>query len=309
MTAYLNSGYDAVKAVSPASKVITHLTHGGGIGHYEWFFENFLTKCGGKTDVIGLSYYPYWTGGNKIENVAFNLCNMASKYGKEVMICETGEQNTKPTETYDLLRKEINAMKNVPNNKGLGVFYWEPECHPTYSLDGYTLGATEEVSNNKLRFTNALDAFKQGCSQFSSEVSFELYNCNSQKCLSTVGGSSENEVAVEQYAYDRWDSQKWIFEDAGNGYFYIKNKNSNKVLEVPGFSTQAGVACQQYEKNDGWNQMWSIETTSDGKYMIKNRWSQLYLGINSASVSDGALCAQVENENTSNVKWYILVTE
>ena len=67
LTAFLNSGYDAVKAVSPNSKVVTHLTHGSGILHFEWFFSNFITKCGGKTDVVGLSYYPYWTGGDEIE--------------------------------------------------------------------------------------------------------------------------------------------------------------------------------------------------------------------------------------------------
>jgi hypothetical protein len=26
--------------------------HGSGISHFAWFFENFITKCGGKTDVM-----------------------------------------------------------------------------------------------------------------------------------------------------------------------------------------------------------------------------------------------------------------
>mgnify|MGYP000677111553 FL=1 len=119
LTAFLNSGYDAVKAVSPNSKVVTHLTHGSGILHFEWFFSNFITKCGGKTDVVGLSYYPYWTGGDEIENVAVNLYNMATKYEKEVMICETGEVETDAAKTYELLRKEINALNTVPGNKAL----------------------------------------------------------------------------------------------------------------------------------------------------------------------------------------------
>lgn len=309
MTAYLNSGYDAVKAVSPETKVITHLTHGSGIAHFKWFFENFITNCGGKTDVIGLSYYPYWTGGNEIENVAYNLYEMASKYGKEVIICETGEEATQPDAAYELLRKEINAIKTVPNNKGVGVFYWEPEGHVNYSLDGYTLGATEEVSQNVLRFTSALNAFSSDTTFLSSEVSFELLNYNSQKCLNVASGSSENSAVIEQYGYSSWDSQKWVFEEAGDDYYYIKNKNSGKVLEVPGFSKDENTPCEQYDKNDGWNQMWSIETTKDGKYMIKNRWSGLYLGILSSSINDGAYCAQMTNNSTDNVKWYILVTE
>ena len=69
---------------------------------------------------------PVLTGGDEIENVAVNLYNMATKYEKEVMICETGEVETDAAKTYELLRKEINALNTVPGNKGIGVFYWEP---------------------------------------------------------------------------------------------------------------------------------------------------------------------------------------
>ena len=46
---------------------------------------------------------------------------MATKYEKEVMICETGEVETDAAKTYELLRKEINALNTVPGNKGIGV--------------------------------------------------------------------------------------------------------------------------------------------------------------------------------------------
>lgn len=186
LTKYLNSGYDAVKSVSPNTKVITHLTHGSGVEHFEWFFENFITKCGGKTDVIGMSYYPYWTSnldGDSIENVAYNLNQMASKYGKEVMICETGELESRPAETYDLLRKEINALRAVPNNRGIGIFYWEPEVNSSVVPDGYELGATETVGDYKLHFTDALNAFSLDPEYLSSSCIYELMNVNSQKAL------------------------------------------------------------------------------------------------------------------------------
>ena len=50
----------------------------------------------------------------------------------------------------------------MPGNKGIGVFYWEPEANSQYLPDGYTLGATEEVSSNTLRFTDALKCFQNG---------------------------------------------------------------------------------------------------------------------------------------------------
>lgn len=309
LTRYLNSGYDAVKSVSPSSKVITHLTHGAGVSHYNWFFDNFITQNGGKTDVIGLSYYPYWTGENNIEQVALNLYNMASKFGKEVMICETGEEETKEGDTYNLLRKELNAIKAVPNQKGLGVFYWEPEANSSIMPDDYHLGATKVIGEKTLQFTSALDAFKTGVEYLGNECTYELMNLNSEKALNVTAGSLGNSATIEQYTYNRWSSQKWIFEKVEGNYYRIVNFNSGKVLDVKGLSTEPGAACIQHDYNGGWNQMWEIITTNDGKYKVKNRWSGLYLGISEGSEEDGAACLQISDDGSENIKWYFLVTE
>lgn len=309
LTRYLNSGYDAVKSVSPNSKVITHLTHGGGIEHFEWFFSNFITECGGKTDVIGMSYYPYWMGANEIENMTYNLNNMAAKYGKEVMICETGDYETDEEGTYNLLRQEMNALKTVANNKAIGIFYWEPEANSAVLPDSYPLGATKLVDKNVLKFTMALDAFKTEPEFLDSECSFEIQNYNSGKALNVSSGSFDDSATIEQYTYGKWDSQKWIFEKVEGNYYRIINKNSGKVLDVNGLSTSAGALCIQYEYNGGWNQMWEINSTSDGHYRIKNRWSGLYLGIADNLGNDGTLCVQLENDDSDNLKWYFLVTE
>lgn len=309
LTRYLNSGYDGVKAVSPESKVVTHLTHGAGIDHFEWFFSNFLTLQGGKTDVIGMSYYPYWMGANDIENLTYNLNEMAAKYGKEVMICETGDYETDPTGTYTLLREEMNALKTVANNKSIGLFYWEPEANSALLPDEYPLGATKLVGDKTLQFTSALNAFETQPEFLDSECSFEIQNYNSGKALNVAGGSLENYADIEQYKYDRWDSQKWIFEKVDGDYYKITNKNSGKVLDIDGLSTEPGAACIQYDYNEGWNQMWEIIPTPEGQYKIKNRWSGLYLGITNASASDGAACIQMEDDGSNNLCWYFLVTE
>lgn len=309
MTRYLNSGYDAVKAVSPNSKVVTHLTHGGSITHFEWFFSNFLTVQGGKTDVIGMSYYPYWMGANDIENVTYNLNHLAAKYGKEVMICETGEYETDPEGTYTLLRQEMNALKSVANDNAIGIFYWEPEANSSLLPDGYPLGATRLVGNKVLQFTSALDAFKTEPEFLDEECSFEIQNYNSGKALNVVNGSLDNSAHIEQYGYDRWTSQKWFFEKVDGNFYKIVNKNSGKVLDVNGLSTSQGAACIQYDYNGGWNQMWEIVPTTEGQYKIRNRWSGLYLGILNGSGDDGAWCVQLEDDGSDNTRWYFLVTE
>lgn len=311
LTKYLNCGYDAVKAVSPETKVVTHLTHGSGVSHFDWFFENFITKCGGKTDVIGMSYYPYWTSsfdGDCIENVTYNLSEMAARYGKEVMICETGEIETDPLETYNLLRKEINALEAVPNGKGIGVFYWEPEVNSAILPDGYTLGATEVQGEKKLHFTNALNAFQVAPDYLNANCMYEIMNTYNRKALNVVGGGIENEAQIEQYEYGDWSSQKWTFEKVEDGYYKIINNNSGKVLDVKGFSTEENGVVIQSDYNEGWNQHWKIIMTADGKYKIQNRWSGLYLGILNNSIENGAWAVQVSEQAESST-WFLLLAD
>ena len=309
IAAYLNSGYDAVKAVSPSTKVITHLSNGQRIANYEWFFDQFINTYNGKTDVIGMSYYPYWAGNRVIQDVAYNLNYMATKYGKEVMICETGDHEQNVDITYDLLMKEIAALNSVANDKAIGIFYWEPEANISVTPEGYRLGATEIVRDNTLRFTEAIDAFNRQQSFLESTSSFAIYNCNSGKTLNVQGGSFDNSAIIEQYAYDEWESQMWRFEKVEGNYYKIVNERSGKVIDVEGLSTLSGASCIQYDYNGGWNQMWEIIADSDGQYKVKNRLSGMYLGISNSATDDGSACVQMTDTNTDNTNWYFLVTE
>ncbi|MFZ4455690.1 MAG: glycoside hydrolase family 53 protein [Bacteroidales bacterium] len=153
----INKGYDAIKAVSPTSKVILHLDRGNDNALYLWWF-NSAKANGAKYDVIGMSYYPYWLASSpdytlSIGSLATNLNDMASRYGKEVMVVEVGGEDTKVQNTYDMLVAVQQKVKAVPNNKGLGVFYWEPEGARSWS--GYALSAWG--SDGKP--TTAMDAF------------------------------------------------------------------------------------------------------------------------------------------------------
>lgn len=155
LTQLLNSGYDAVKAVNKDSKVIIHLDQGNDRERFITFFDK-LKDNGGKYDVIGMSYYPYWINSDyteTIEALGNNLNEMVSRYGKEVMLCEVGGEYSNPINTYDMLSAVQFKVKAVPENKGLGVFYWEPEGAESWSK--YRLCAWGEDG----RPTGALDAF------------------------------------------------------------------------------------------------------------------------------------------------------
>ena len=153
----INKGYDAIKAVSPKSKVILHIDQGNNSQRFRTWFDN-AQKHGAKYDIIGLSYYPYWLQGKpdytlSIDDLGNNMNDMVARYGKEVMVVEVGGEDTKPQNTYDLLVAVINKVKAVPDGKGLGVIYWEPQGARSWSR--YALSAWGEDG----RPTKAMDAF------------------------------------------------------------------------------------------------------------------------------------------------------
>jgi arabinogalactan endo-1,4-beta-galactosidase len=152
----LNKGYDATKAIDPSIKVVVHIDQGNNNSRFRWFFDNARNN-NVRYDVIGLSYYPYWLNSDytmTIADLQNNLNDMVSRYNKEVMVVEVGGDFTLVQNTKDMLTATINAVRNVPNQKGLGVIYWEPEGEKTWS--GYQLNCWQTNGKPSL----ALDAFR-----------------------------------------------------------------------------------------------------------------------------------------------------
>ncbi|CAH0337614.1 Arabinogalactan endo-beta-1,4-galactanase [Flavobacterium sp. CECT 9288] len=153
----LNKGYEATKAVNDKIKVIVHVDEGNNNEKFRWFFDK-ATEHQVKYDVIGLSYYPFWIKKDYSETIADlqkNLNDMASRYQKEVMVVEVGGVDEQVQNTKELLVATIKAVRAVPNHKGLGVLYWEPQGAKSWS--GYGLSAWQQDGKP----SPALDAFKE----------------------------------------------------------------------------------------------------------------------------------------------------
>ena len=170
MAALFNQGYDAVKAVSPASKVIIHLDDAGNTSLYDWFFGS-LTAAGGKYDIVGASYYPFWS--QRTVTQMRNWANYESeKLGKEILIMETGYNwnptlpngsggqlgNNGPYENVypsspsgqkNFLLELFNGIKTADNGKVIGVLYWDPVMIAVPGV-GWQLGAPNVVANTTL---------------------------------------------------------------------------------------------------------------------------------------------------------------
>lgn len=149
----IQSGYDAVKSVSPTTKVIVHISNGFDNGLFRWIFDGLKTY-NTSYDVIGMSLYPTvsnWATLN--EQCLVNMNDMVSRYNKEVMVVEVGMEATAAA-ARDFITDLIAKGKKVQSGKGLGVMYWEPQSYNNWK--GYGLGAFDASGKP----TAALDAFK-----------------------------------------------------------------------------------------------------------------------------------------------------
>ena len=139
-------GVEAGKGTEPMPLIMIHIDRGGNQPVTEWFFDNLLAR-GVEFDVIGQSYYPWWHG--TFSDLTDNLEFMANEYGKDIYVVETGYNwsggggpsypyPTTPEGQKAFLDELIQRVRNTPNNRGKGVFYWSPDW-----IDGDIWGAPD----------------------------------------------------------------------------------------------------------------------------------------------------------------------
>lgn len=151
-----NSGYDAVKSIFPDTKVMVHVHNGYDNSLFTWLIGG-LEKNQARFDVIGMSLYPGWSGTTwQVANqkCQANMQDMISRYNKDVMIVETGMSWDQAVTCKLFLEDLIAKVHSLPDGKGLGVLYWEPQSYGKWK--GYTLGAFDDTGKP----TVALDAFQ-----------------------------------------------------------------------------------------------------------------------------------------------------
>lgn len=144
LAALLTAGARAVKACSPATRVMLHLDEGGDNDLYRTWFDNAIERDV-PFEVIGLSYYPYWHG--TMQALEKNLNDLAVRYKKDLIIVETAFPFTPedddgfanlistqivpgysftPAGQAKFLTDLLGLVRGVPGGHGLGIFYWEP---------------------------------------------------------------------------------------------------------------------------------------------------------------------------------------
>ncbi|WNJ95117.1 glycosyl hydrolase 53 family protein [Vibrio ruber] len=130
-------------------KIMLHLAEAGDNGLFRWWFDE-ITIRGVDFDVIGMSYYPWWHG--SIDKVKANMNDVIRRYHKPVILVETAfpftsengdslsnsYSETGPIEGYSVsvagqaqyLADIMTLLNQLPDQQGLGIYYWEPAWLP-----------------------------------------------------------------------------------------------------------------------------------------------------------------------------------
>jgi arabinogalactan endo-1,4-beta-galactosidase len=146
----INSGYNAVKAVSSTTKCIVHLANGYNNTTFRWFFDG-LKAANGNWDIIGMSLYPTASSYTTYNSQCLaNMKDMQSRYDTNVVIAEAGFAYNDPINAAKFLAQLKTNVKAVG---GVGIFYWEPEC---YNWSSYGMGATDPSTKKP---TSAMSAY------------------------------------------------------------------------------------------------------------------------------------------------------
>ena len=224
----ITSGYNAVKAADSSIKVIVHISNGFDNGLFRWMFDS-LTAKNARFDIIGMSLYPNANNWNTLTSQCLtNLNDMAARYGKEVMIAETGMASSAAQESKDMLTDLIGKVKSVPNGKGIGIFYWEPE---SYSWCGYSMGAW----NANGRPTIALDAFLSNVNSRIESVGFIPASKSGQLRVSTNPKAST--VSIGYWLQNEGIISIKIVDISGSNVFSILTRTMRPGMHTTMFNS------------------------------------------------------------------------
>lgn len=172
----LKQGIQAVRDCDPnhdkpqkRARIIVHLADGGDNKLYRRVFDA-LTERNVDFDIIGLSYYSYWHGAlNQLKN---NMGDVSKRYHRDVVIAETAYAYTlenrgglanifgekeQAAGGYEAtvqgqataIRDVMEAVAQVPDGRGLGVFYWEPDWFPVEGA-GWKAGEGDNWANQAM---------------------------------------------------------------------------------------------------------------------------------------------------------------
>jgi len=156
LIALLNAGVEGAHSAAPDADIMLHIDSGGNAETSRWFFDHIGDSV--DFDLIGVSFYPWWHG--ELGDLQANLTMLAERYGKPIIVVETGYPWTlgwaddthnmvgemaqlhagfpaTPRGQHAFLTALTAIVADVPDGLGRGLFYWEPATISAPEFDSF----------------------------------------------------------------------------------------------------------------------------------------------------------------------------
>ena len=159
-------GVEAGAGTNRHPRIMIHIDRGGDKAGTKYFFDK-LNTYGVRYDVMGQSYYPWWH--RTLLDLRENLIFMANEYHKDIILVEVAycwrptEYKQKPApfaespEGQREFLEEVNRLVlSTPDNRGIGVFWWEPAVTGGLRSRGFF-----DDDGNALPVLNVFDRFNR----------------------------------------------------------------------------------------------------------------------------------------------------
>lgn len=157
---FIDAGIRGVREVDKDVPIMLHLDNGGNNNLYREWFDAYMKYGKGEFQIIGLSYYPFWHG--TLEDLKHNMNDIAVRYQKDLIVAEVSmgftmedyaeyegleshqrkgmatkeelaakvEHSMTKEGQVAFMKDFLQVVEEVPEEKGMGFFYWEPAWIP-----------------------------------------------------------------------------------------------------------------------------------------------------------------------------------
>ncbi|MGL1886882.1 MAG: glycosyl hydrolase 53 family protein [Reichenbachiella sp.] len=294
----ITTGHNAIKDINSDILTIVHISNGWDNALFQWNIGGIIAN-GGQFDMIGMSLYVEPGNYQTLnDQCIYNIEDMISTYGKEVMICEVGMRSDEAATSKAFLSDILSRSESVGAS---GVFYWEPQVYNGWK--GYGLGAWQEDGRPSIAldaFGGSSDSEPGSCGTCGSGiVDGGVYRITPQhaqdQALELYALGTANGTNINQWSYWGGNHQHWVAEDRGNdNWSFHPATATSKTMDVWGVSQDNGANIALYDYWGGAGQQWYFSNAGNGWVQIKSSNSDKCLDILGKSTENGANLVQWE---------------
>ena len=252
-------------------------SRGGGL-YSIWNYDSGLSlDVWGNSSEVGANMQTFWRN-NAYDGEKFYL--LKAKDGSIIIKpkctkCVVEADGTKAaarvnihTAVYtgnDNQKFELQKAEGAPIKSGTYVIHTKLDDSKTLYVAG---ASTKNGGNIEIR-----DAKRAAASQITvfarSDGTVILSPVNSSMAIEPKDKGAVNRENVQQGTMSTKNTQKWLIQSDGKGYYYIRMSTRNRVLTVQGNNTANGTNVYLWDKANTTNRLFSLERV-DGNRVVPN---------------------------------------